>query len=71
MGAQVRSRESESRARCVDPVEVRQLIPACYITAGQVDCSQQAKTTLRPLGNVPVFQTGRPPVMGIFRQTSH
>lgn len=24
------------------------LIPACYIIAGQVDCSQQGKTALRP-----------------------
>lgn len=30
------------------------LTPACYITAGQVDCSQQGKTALRPPGNASV-----------------
>ncbi len=29
-----------------------------YIIAGQVDCSQQVKTTLRPPGNFPVLLTG-------------
>lgn len=30
------------------------LTPACYIIAGQVDCSQQGKTALRPPGNASV-----------------
>jgi hypothetical protein len=41
---------------------LRQLIPACNIIAGQVDYSPQAKTTLRPPGNVTVLLTTSPPL---------
>ena len=46
--------------------EVCRLIPAHFVIAGEVNCSQQAKTTLRPPANVPVILTGSPPLPKAF-----
>ena len=42
--------------------EVCQLVPDCCIIVGQVECSRQAKMSLRPPGKVPVLPTACPPV---------